>query len=146
MTTHIDPRTLTDEQLTSELSKLNAEAHPLYVELEQMGDAAFYPERYRCGNYTPAAQAIHERIQPLARRIEYLGYEVKRREQEAANQQAWAAKDKRIAAAEVYQRRNGWEIVKDMSQYAVRHPVTKEEVYMGRLARCRQVADESRPE
>ena len=52
----------------------------------------------------------------------------------------------RIADLPVWQRRNGWHIVRDGVKYVLRHPGTLEEVYSGRLIRCREVADESRPD
>jgi hypothetical protein len=52
----------------------------------------------------------------------------------------------RIADLPVWQRRNGWHIVRDGVKYVLRHPVTLEEVYSGSLKRCRDVADESLPD
>lgn len=52
----------------------------------------------------------------------------------------------RIGNLPVWQRRNGWHIVRDGVKYVLRHPGTLEEVYSGRLSRCREVADESRPD
>jgi hypothetical protein len=57
-----------------------------------------------------------------------------------------AALAARIADLPVWQRRNGWHIVRDGVKYVLRHPVTLEEVYSGSLKRCRDVADESLPD
>jgi hypothetical protein len=58
----------------------------------------------------------------------------------------FAARDKRVAEAPVFQKRNGWEIVKEGVDYVLRHPDSKEDVYRGKLSRVREVADESKPE
>ena len=142
----IDPRLMSDTELQQEVAAIESVTGPMYKELRELGDSVF---RHRSWRYTPEAQAINDRIKPWNDRLTSLGYEQARRLKEIANNLAWEKKAKRVAEAPVYQRRNGWEIVKDTRgtflQYAVRHPVTKEEVYMGRLSRCRQVADESKP-
>ena len=141
-----DPVLLTDDQIKEEMAGIDAITKPMYAELNEMHeDKAFHR-----GRYTPDAQAVRDRIEPHYTRWRWLECERDRRAHTLAVDAAWRAKDARIAAAPVYQRRNGWEIVKDTGgtfvQYAVRHPRTLEEVYMGKLQRCRQVADESKPE
>ncbi len=61
-------------------------------------------------------------------------------------QEAINADTIRIAGLPIWQRRNKWHIVRDGVKYVLRHPVTLEEVYSGKLKRCREVADESLPE
>ena len=140
-----DPRTLSDEQLAQERAEITKVTHPLYDQLEAMGDKAFRPNDPNV-RYVPEAQAIADQIKPFATRDKLLDFEVKRREQEAANKRASEARDKRVAEAPVSQHRNGWEIVSDGGEYVLRHPDTKEEVYRGKLSRTREVADESKPE
>ena len=80
--------------------------------------------------------------------------EKKRKEEEEAHLKdirAQISEDaKRVAVLPVFQRRNGWEIVKDeheANNLVLRHPVTKEEVYRhSKLGRIRKVADESGPD
>ena len=53
---------------------------------------------------------------------------------------------KRVSELPVFQRHNGWEVVKDDLHYVVRNPHTKEEVYRGNtLKRAKEVAKEGDP-
>lgn len=53
---------------------------------------------------------------------------------------------RRVAALSVWQRRNGWEIVKDGIHYVLRHPESLEEARRySNLKRIREAADESGP-
>ncbi len=139
----IEPRTLTDEQLSGELKSIDDRTAPLYDQLEKLGDSAFVE---RTSKYIPEAQAIEDQIKPWASRKELIQFEQKRRQVESQNKTTMSARDKRIAEAPVFQRRNGWEIVKDGFEYVLRDPNTKDDVYRGKLKRVREVADESKPE
>jgi hypothetical protein len=55
------------------------------------------------------------------------------------------AETKAIENAPVYQRSNGWEVIKRAVDYVLRDPYTKEEIYRGKLSRVREVALESKP-
>ncbi len=66
--------------------------------------------------------------------------------QDASRKAASTARDNRIADAPVFQRRNGWEIVKDGAEYVLRHPVGRDDRYSGKLSRVRAVADEAAPD
>jgi len=92
------------------------------------------------------ADAILKKIQELEKPIKEAEAKAKA-EKDAADAKARSEKrDERVASLPVFQKRNGWEIVKDFEQrYILRDPNTKEEVYAGTLARVREVADESPP-
>jgi 2'-5' RNA ligase len=135
--------TMSEDELRAELAEIDKFTHPLYGQLEKMGEDAFTE---KTAKYTPEAQIIDDQIKPYARRAEFLRTEIKDHERKAQNEKNWAATAKRVAEAPVFQRRNGWEIVKDGGNYVLRDPNTKEEVYTGHLERARTVADESKPE
>jgi 2'-5' RNA ligase len=136
--------TMSEAELRAELAEIDKFTHPLYQQLEKMGDAAFAPNS-KTGAYTPDAQTVSDQIKPYARRAEFLRTEIKEHERKAQNEKNWTATAKRIADAPVYQRRNGWEIIRDGGNYVLRDPETREEVYTGHLDRARAVADESKP-
>lgn len=102
-------------------------------------------------DYVERFNAFDAEERDLSRRIQ----EIERPAVEAAKAQAdalrerhYADKQERIAALPVYQRRNGWEIVKDgpNGDYYLRDPGDRMlDIYHGSLKRCREVADESKP-
>jgi hypothetical protein len=133
---------LSDAELVQAQQEIAAYTGPLYAQLEALGDDAF---EVRSSKYVPAAQALADDIQPWHERAVLIGYEQKRRAQQLAAEALWSRKAEAVSRAPVYQRRNGWEIVRLDTRYVVRDPVSKEEVYTGCLRRCREVADESTP-
>jgi hypothetical protein len=103
---------------------------------------------------SPEWDALNDRANSLRKQIGERDRPAReaRAAQEAAEREAKMHKEmaedaKRVAALPVFQRRNGWEIVKDGVKYVVRDPHTRQEVYSGNtLKRARQVADESAPD
>jgi hypothetical protein len=137
-----DPRLMDDSDISKEVSALDNEMLPLWNQLEALGDSAYV----KGGRNSPEAQVIYNKIKPFGDRKASLLSEQTRRNNEAQNKRNLEARDKRVAEAPVYQTRNGWEIIKDGFDYVLRDPVTKEDVYRGKLSRVREVADESAPE
>lgn len=135
-----DPRLMTDEQLQVELKSLDDAATPLHEEFLKIPEDLLLTRR---GTSTPRAKAIEDNLKPIYDRKQSIQFEIKRRADEAKNKAMFTARDKRVAEAPVFQNRNGWEIVKDGVDYVLRDPYTKEDVYRGKLSRCREVADES---
>lgn len=138
-----DPRLMSDEQLASETSNLNAAAKPFWDQLDAMGESAYAG---RDARPIPEAQTLLDRIKPFSERKESLQRESQRRATELQNKAMYEAREKRVASAPVFQRANGWEIIKDGVDYVLRHPQSKEDVYRGKLSRVREVAKESQPE
>lgn len=138
-----DPRRMDDADIKTEADAMAAAAKPFYDQLEAMGDTAFGDRT----KYTPEAQKLDDAIRPYARRKEILDMEAARRDMEARNKAGQAKREAEIAAAPVWQRRNGWEIVRRGTEYVLRDPHTKEDIYANwKLARVREVADESAPD
>lgn len=139
--------TMTEDELREAIAVIRAKSRPLYLQLEAFSDA----ELVGSGRiYSPCAdvRAINAQLKPLEQSIGNLQVELNDRERQRLNSIAWDRKAAAIAAAPVYQKRNGWEIVRldsTMPVYNLRDPATKEEVYTGCLRRCREVADDSKP-
>jgi hypothetical protein len=139
--------TMAEDELRESIAAVRAESRPLYLQLEAFSEA----QLVGAGRvYSPCAdvRAINAQLKPLEHRIGCLQAELNDRERQRLNSIAWDRKAAAIAAAPVYQRRNGWEIVKPdatMPIYVLRDPASKEEVYTGCLRRCREVADDSKP-
>jgi len=92
-------------------------------------------------------RALDDVIQEAERPEREAGEAAARREKEERQEQYDRETMARVEEADVYQRRNGWEIVKDGRTYVLRHPGTREEVYRHwKLSRVREVASESAPE
>lgn len=90
--------------------------------------------------------AILKKIQELEKPIKEAEAKAKSEKDAADSKDRSAKRDERVASLPVFQKRNGWEIVKDFEQrYILRDPNSKEEVYAGTLSRVREVADESPP-
>jgi hypothetical protein len=139
---------MTEAELAAEIETVRELCRPLYLKMETYSDA----ELVGAGRaYAPCVdvRAIRAELKPMELLLEYLKAELTDRARQRANSALWDKKQAAIAAAPVYQRRNGWEIVRldpTMPIYNVRDPATKEEVYTGSLRRCREVADDSKPE
>lgn len=139
--------TMTEDELRESIAVIRAECRPLYLQLESFNDSQLV------GNgrvYSPCADvhAINAQLKPIEQSIGCLQAELSDRERQRLNSIAWDRKAAIIAAAPVYQRENGWEIVRldpTMPVYNVRDPASKEEVYTGCLRRCREVANDSKP-
>ena len=138
----VDPRTLSDAELKSESDAMQSAAAPFYTQLEAIPEERLLT---RGGQETPEYKAIHDQLKPYTNRREILDSELNRRQVEAQNKANIDARDKRVANAPVFQKRNGWEIIKDGVDYVLRDPNTKEDIYRGKLKRAREVADESKP-
>jgi hypothetical protein len=138
---------MTEDELRESIAVIRAESRPLYIQLES------FSEYQLVGTgrvYSPCAdvRAINAQLKPLEHSVACLQAELNDRERQRLNSIAWDRKAAAIAAAPVYQQRNGWEIVKPdatMPVYVLRDPASKEEVYTGCLRRCREVADDSKP-
>jgi hypothetical protein len=139
-----DPRMLSDDELEQEERQLKDATRPLYERFNMLGPNG----RFVRGTTTPtpAAQAIDTELKPYADRIRSILQEKTRRSMEKRNRENAEARDKRIREAEVFQRINGWEIVRDGVDYVGRHPDTKEDHFRGKLSRVRENAKESQPE
>ena len=139
--------TMTENELRESIAVIRAESSPLYRKLESFSDS----DLVGAGRiYSPCAEvrAIDAQLKPLEHRIACLQAELSDRERQRLNSIAWEKKAAAIAAAPVYQRKNGWEIVRldpTMPVYNLRDPASKEEVYTGCLRRCREVASDSKP-
>lgn len=98
---------------------------------------------------TPEWDVLHARRCFLGREL-YAAQAPERALQESARLQILREECRidaiRIAGLPIWQRRNNWHIVRDGVKYVLRNPITLEEVYSGKLKRCREVADESSPE
>ena len=141
-------RDLPNEELQSMAQSLDVQSKPLYDQLNQIPEDKIYVGKSL--RYTPEYQAIHDQIKPIAAAREQITRELERRRVEELNQKTFAEQETRVKGLPVFQRRNGWEIVKDEAhgqKYVVRDPFTGEEVYRHQnLKRAREVADESAPE
>lgn len=138
------PESMSDAEIAAEIKAMDDAAAPHYDALEAMGDDAFTPKGAK---YTPEAQKLNDAIKPYAERKRFLTIERDRRVMDARNKLYQKKRDKEIADAPVWQRRNGWEIVRRGHEYVMRDPYTKEDIYSsGKLTRVREVADESKPE
>ena len=138
--------TATVPELQAELTRLTALTAPMYVKLESFTEAELVGTGRQYFPYADV-RAIQAELQPLQRETENVRIELANRERDARNSALWDRKQAAIAAAPVYQRCNGWEIVRlaEYVNYFLRDPQTKEEVYSGCLRRCREVAKESKP-
>jgi len=138
---------MTEDELTREIESLRELCRPMWTALESFSDS----ELVGSGRvYSPcsAVRELYAVLKPLEKKTENLKMELQDRERQRLNSAAWDRKAAAIAAAPVYQSKNGWEIIRldpTMPVYNVRDPYTKEEVYTGCLRRCREVASESRP-
>ena len=139
--------TMTEEELRESIAVIRAECRPLYLQLESFNDAQLVGSGR---TYSPCSdvRAINARLKPLEQSIGCLQAELSDRERQRLNSLAWDRKAQKIATAPVYQRKNGWEIVRldpTYPMYVLRDPASKEEVYTGCLRRCREVAADSKP-
>jgi hypothetical protein len=141
-----DPRSMSDADIAGEIASIEKTAKPLYDAIGAIPEDEIYEGGGFNARPTAKYSALEKQIEPWSRRQELLKSELNRRQMEASNKAAMEARDKRVAESPVFQKRNGWEIVKEGVDYVLRDPNTKEDVYRGKLSRVREVADESSPE
>ena len=140
--------TMTESEVHVEIESILALCRPLWTRLEHFSDN----ELVGSGRtYSPCAdvRALRAQLKPLEDRLSILRVASSDFVRQRTNDLLWTRKMAAVAAAPVYQHRNGWEIVRldpAMPVYNLRDPQTKEEVYTGSLRRCREVANESKPE
>lgn len=140
--------TMTEDELRESIATIRIETGPLYLQLEKFSDTELVGSGHI---YSPCAdvRAINAQLKPLEHSVVCLQAELNDRERQRLNSITWEKKAAAIAAAPVYQRKNGWEIVRldpTWPMYVLRDPTSKEEVYTGSLRRCREVASDSKPE
>ena len=140
--------TMTEAEVHAEIESALTLCRPLWAQLKRFNDSELVgPGR----TYSPCAdvRALRAQLKPLEYRLSILRAASSDFAHQRTNDFLWTRKMAAIAAAPVYRRCNGWEIVRldpALPVYNLRDPRTKEEVYTGSLRRCREVANESNPE
>lgn len=131
------------EPAVDELSDLEKQSEGMWADIERLQDQDKMTE---ASQLMSKVQKIDARINELTAPQRKAEADRLEQEKEAARKKWQSKEEQLIAELPVYQRRNGWEIVKHDPNYILRDPNTKEEIYSGKLKRVREVADESAPD